>query len=120
MTRSATYKEFWPRYLREHARPGTRRLHYLGTGAGLVAAVYALATQTWAALLILPLAGYGLAWLGHAAVERNRPATFTHPLWSLVSDYRMFFLWIAGRLDRALAEAGVGPPAGDAGRPGEA
>ena len=114
MARSPSYREFWPRYLREHAQPGTRRLHYLGTGAGLLALVYAVATQTWAALMVLPLAGYGMAWLGHGLVERNRPATFTHPLWSLASDYRMFGLWILGRLGAELVAAGVTPPTRDA------
>ncbi len=108
--RSPSYRAFWPRYLREHARPGTRRLHYLGTGLGLAALAGAVATGAWALLLAIPLVGYGFAWLGHFAVERNRPATFVHPLWSLVSDYRMFALWIAGRLGRELAAAGVAAP----------
>jgi hypothetical protein len=107
MDRSPDYASFWPRYLREHARPGTRRLHYLGTAIGLVALGFALVTGTWAALLLMPLAGYGFAWASHAFIERNRPATFTHPLWSLVSDYRMFGLWISGRLGAELAAADV-------------
>jgi hypothetical protein len=107
MPRSPDYRAFWPRYLREHARPGTRRLHYLGAGLGLLALAGALATGSWALLIAIPLAGYGFAWVGHFAVERNRPATFVHPLWSLLSDYRMFFLWIAGRLGPELAAAGV-------------
>jgi hypothetical protein len=107
MIRSASYREFSPLYLREHARHGNRRLHYAGTGIGLVALGYSRATQTWLALLILPLAGYGYAWVGHFAVERNRPATFVHPLWSLTSDQRMFFLWMFGRLGAEFDSAGV-------------
>jgi hypothetical protein len=107
MTRSPSYAAFWPRYLREHAKPATRQLHYFGTALGLAALAAALATGAWALLLVIPLAGYGFAWVGHFAVERNRPATFVHPLWSLASDYRMFFLWIAGRLGPELAAAGV-------------
>jgi hypothetical protein len=93
--------------LREHGRHGTWRLHYVGTGIGVAAFGYALATQNWLALLIVPLAGYGLAWVGHYVVERNRPATVVHPLWSLMSDHRMFFLWMFGRLGRELDSAGV-------------
>ncbi len=104
--RITTYAAFWPHYLREHARRETRALHYAGTA--LTFAFLAVATVRggwwW---LALPLAGYGFAWGAHAGVEKNRPATFTHPAWSLVSDYRMFFLWLSGRLGRHLDRAGV-------------
>ena len=69
--------------------------------------VFAIATQRWAWLLAMPVAGYFFAWVSHAFVERNTPATFTHPLWSLISDFRMFFLWLTGRLAPELDKAGV-------------
>ncbi|NBB83822.1 MAG: DUF962 domain-containing protein [Alphaproteobacteria bacterium] len=105
--RIASYTEFWPHYLREHARPATRALHYLGTGLALALLIAAVATGTWVLLIAVPVAGYLFAWIGHMAIERNRPATFTHPVWSLVSDFRMAWLWATGRLGAELEKAGV-------------
>ena len=100
--RCATYTEFWPVYLHEHARPATRSIHFVGTALALLVLIVALATQVWWLLIAVPIAGYGPAWYAHLFVERNRPATFTHPLWSLISDFRMFFMWCAGQLDAEL------------------
>lgn len=105
--RKQNYAEFWPFYLQEHARPATRNIHYVGTALVIVIAIYAILTQTWLLLLAMPVAGYFFAWIGHAFIEHNRPATFTHPLWSLISDFRMFALWITGRLGPELRKAGV-------------
>ena len=102
-----SFAEFWPHYLREHSRPATRALHYAGTTLVVVVAVAALAAGEWLLLLAVPLLGYGFAWLSHAAVERNRPATFTYPAWSLLADFKMWGLWLSGRLDRELRAAGV-------------
>ena len=102
-----TFRDFWPFYLREHSRPATRRLHYVGTALVIALAIVAVATRTWWLLVALPVAGYFFAWIAHFRVERNRPATFTYPLWSLVADFRMFFLWLGGRLGPELERAGV-------------
>ena len=107
MARHPSFAAFWPHYLREHARPRTRALHYAGTSLMVVIALAALASGRWLLLLALPLAGYGFAWAAHFAVERNRPATFAHPLWSLLADFRMWWLWLSGRLGRELDQAGV-------------
>ncbi len=100
--RSRSYADFWPRYLRDHSKPLTRALHYVGTGIGLIALLAALLFGDWWLVPLALLFGYGFAWIGHGLVERNRPATFTHPWWSLISDFRMFGLWLSGRLRRQL------------------
>ena len=102
-----TFAEFWPFYLREHSRPRTRGLHYAGTTLVIAIALFAAATGRWLWLLAIPLAGYGFAWVAHFAVEKNRPATFTYPLWSLAADFRMWWLWATGRLGKELERAGV-------------
>ena len=107
MRQHKSFAEFWPHYLREHSRPRTRALHYAGTGLVILLAAAAAATGTWWLLAAMPVAGYGFAWASHALVERNRPATFTYPLWSLAADFRMFFHWLTGRLGSELAAAGV-------------
>jgi hypothetical protein len=103
--RITTYREFWPHYLRAHRCPGTRALHYFGTGTGLALVAAAILTARWWLALLGPLFGYACAWLAHFAIEGNRPATFGHPVWSLYSDIRMLVLWASGRLSRELDRA---------------
>ena len=107
MTTHRTFDAFWLFYLREHSRPRTRALHYAGTALVLLFAAAAVLTGNWWFAALLPIAGYGFAWTAHLAVERNRPATFTYPLWSLAADFRMFFLWASGRLGPELRRAGL-------------
>ncbi len=95
----STYRDFWPFYLEEHSKPLTRTLHYIGSTLVFVVLALAIALQNWWLLLLVPVAGYGFAWVAHFGVERNRPATFTYPFWSLLSDFRMYFLWLGGQMD---------------------
>jgi hypothetical protein len=107
MERYKSFREFWPFYLREHSKPRTRALHYAGTSLVVLIALGAIVTGTWWLLAMMPVAGYGFAWASHAAVERNRPATFTYPGWSLKADFLMWWLWLSGRLGPELEAAGV-------------
>ena len=102
-----TYRDFWPYYLQEHAKPGTRAIHYLGTCLSSLCVIAASVTGNLWFVAAAFLAGYGPAWIGHFFIEHNRPATFTYPLWSLASDYRMTWRWLTRRIGHDLAHAGV-------------
>jgi hypothetical protein len=105
--RIASYREFWPFYLRQHARAETRLWHIAGTATASVLFLMAAVTFNYRLFLAALIAGYGPAWLAHAVVEKNRPATFRHPLWSLLSDYRMTVAWVTGTLEAELQKAAV-------------
>ena len=105
--RITTYRDFYPFYLREHSDPMNRLLHYIGTTLVLAVLVAGLVLQNYWLLLLMPVMGYGFAWIGHFFVERNRPATFTYPVWSLVSDWIMYFRFLTGQLGKDLRQAGV-------------
>jgi hypothetical protein len=105
--RIASFEEFWPFYLRQHSKPLTRALHFVGTDAALVAIVAAGWTRDARLLLVGLVAAYALAWVGHFFVERNRPATFIYPLWSFVADWKMWALMWRGRLSSELRRHGV-------------
>lgn len=88
--RYKSFKEFYPFYLSEHLNRTCRLLHFIGTSILLMVFVGAVVTQTWQALWTIPFIGYGFAWVGHFFFEKNTPATFQYPLYSLASDFIMF------------------------------
>jgi hypothetical protein len=103
----AIYRDFWPYYLREHSKPETRAIHYFGTCVSSLCVIAAFVSGNPWFVAGAAIGGYGPAWIGHFFVEHNRPATFTYPLRSLGSDYRMTWRWLTGRIGGDLARAGV-------------
>ncbi len=96
--RFTSFAEFYPFYLSEHSNRTCRRLHFAGTSLVLGTVVAALATGNAWWLAAAPVAGYGFAWVGHFAFEHNRPATFAHPLYSLMGDWVMYKDMLTGRI----------------------
>jgi len=88
--RYTTFKDFYPFYLGEHSNRACRRMHFTGSTLVLLTLLGVLITGRWWWLLLMPLFGYGFAWMGHFFFEKNRPATFTHPLYSLIGDWVMY------------------------------
>ncbi|CAI8835328.1 MULTISPECIES: DUF962 domain-containing protein [Pseudomonas] len=93
-----SFAEFYPYYLSEHSNPMCRRLHFVGTSLVIAVLAFAVGSGSWRSLLALPFAGYGFAWAGHYFFEKNRPATFTHPLYSLIGDFAMYRDMLRGKI----------------------
>ena len=93
----ANFREFYPYYLQQHTDRISRRLHVGGTLLGVAVVLAALGLGHWGWLWVAPLAGYVPAWLGHVLFERNTPATFRHPLYSLRGDFTMLIEVLSGR-----------------------
>ncbi|KQZ40564.1 hypothetical protein ASD58_27215 [Duganella sp. Root1480D1] len=97
-THYRTFKEFYPFYLQEHSNSTCRRLHFAGSTIVLLLVAMAIVTGELALLWLLPVVGYGFAWVGHFFFEHNRPATFKYPLFSLMGDWVMFRDMLTGRV----------------------
>lgn len=96
--RFASFREFYPHYLSEHSNRTCRRLHFIGTTLVLtVLAIALVAGNAWW-LMLAPIAGYGFAWVGHFVFEKNRPATFSHPFYSLAADFVLYRDMLIGRI----------------------
>lgn len=85
-----SFREFYPYYLKEHSDGRCRALHHAGSTLVLLVLATAIWQVNYWLLLLLPVIGYGFAWLGHFVFEKNRPATFKHPLYSLAGDWVMY------------------------------
>ncbi len=102
-----TLGQFWPFYLGEHASRRNRILHFVGTSLVILTTLYAVGTQQWMLLIVVPFWGYGFAWVGHFIVEKNRPATFKYPFKSLASDFIMYYYMISGQIGRQIQLHGI-------------
>lgn len=95
--RYATLKEFYPYYLKEHQNSTCRILHFTGTGLVFLIFFAGILTANFFWLIAIPFVGYGFAWVGHFFYEKNKPATFQYPLFSLASDFKLFFDLLTGK-----------------------
>lgn len=102
-------KEFYPYYLCEHDNVKCRQLHYIGSSMVLLLTLGVVVTQSWSLLWMLPVLGYGPAWVGHFFYEKNKPATFQYPFYSFCSDWLMLKDAITGKLQQKLELAKQDP-----------
>jgi hypothetical protein len=93
-----SFTEFYPYYLAEHQSRTSRRLHFTGTLLVIVLTIFILVASVYYLAILLPICGYGFAWAGHFFFEKNRPATFKWPLYSLIGDFVMFKDMLIGRI----------------------
>lgn len=93
-----SFSEFYPFYLNEHSNRLCRRLHFIGSSLVIAVLLATLWSGQLRWLWLIPLAGYGCAWIGHYGFEKNRPATFKHPLYSLLGDWVMYAQMLRGKV----------------------
>ena len=108
MRKHTTFAEFWPFYLQEHRRASTRGWHYVGTILAILTLLVVVILQKWMFLPLPIFCGYLFSWLSHCFVERNKPATFSYPLWSIVADFKMLLYFLTGKMGEELENAGIG------------
>jgi len=96
--RYASFREFYPFYLSEHRNRICRRLHFTGSTLVLITLAWLAVSGHWTLCWLLPLFGYGCAWVGHFFFEKNRPATFSHPLYSFAGDWVMYAAMLRGKI----------------------
>ena len=92
------YPEFWDYYVAEHSKPMTRYLHFAGTSLGILLLFYFIGQGMFSFIPLCFVVGYAFAWFSHFFIEKNKPATLKYPLWSFISDYKMMWLMIQGKM----------------------
>ena len=114
--RIESFEEFWPFYAGEHRSPFNRLLHYIGTSSAVILLAFTVIQfSSWWPLFVVPVVGYGFAWIGHFVVERNKPASFKYPLWSFFGDFKMLSYGLTGRMGQEMTRLyGSRHPAPDA------
>lgn len=100
------YAEFWDFYVSEHLQPLTRLLHFVGTSLGLVLLFWFIRNGVWYYFPLCLVVGYAFAWFSHFFIEHNQPASFKYPLWSFISDYKMMFYMLTGRMNAEVERVG--------------
>lgn len=98
MSKIRTFKEFYPFYLSQHNNKICRALHFIGSFVVIVIFIYSIMRMDFEKLIYCPLVGYFFAWIGHFVFEKNRPATFTYPIFSLMGDWVMFKDILIGKI----------------------
>ncbi len=101
------FSEFWPYYMGEHAKPATRAFHVFGTTVGVSLLIWAILTASWLYLPLALVSGYIFAWVSHFFIEKNRPATFTYPLWSLIGDFKLWALTLTFQIGPEIDRLGL-------------
>jgi len=92
------FAKFYRYYLDEHSNPINRRFHFIGNLAVITVLVYALLSLNYYALILAPVFGYGFSWIGHFFIEKNKPATFNSPIYSIIADWVMFKDVLTGKI----------------------
>lgn len=106
-----SFDEFWPYYVLEHRVASNRTLHFIGSTLVLIVAAFMVYSGQWLLFFALPFVGYGFAWTGHFFIEKNKPASFKYPFYSLIADWKMWAYMLVGRMESEVEKALARQPA---------
>lgn len=95
------FNEYYHYYLSLHQNNTCRRLHVLGQLATISFLIFIIYMGGWYWLLLplLPFVVYPFAWSGHYFFEHNEPAAYRNPILAKMSDWRMLYDIIRGRIE---------------------